>query len=50
MKNPKRCPKCNGTGQIPMPGVASASGNIVTCPVCNGVGYVEKAEANISLS
>jgi DnaJ-class molecular chaperone len=48
MKNPKRCPMCNGTGEIPMSGVAPTSGKMVTCPVCNGVGYVERAEVNFS--
>jgi len=41
MRNPRPCPKCGGSGRIPMPGVAPISGRTIPCPVCGGTGYVE---------
>lgn len=41
MKNPRKCPKCGGTGRIPDPDMPGITGAKKKCPVCEGTGYVE---------
>ena len=40
MHNPRRCPKCNGSGRIPVKGLTPVP-MTKKCDVCNGTGYVE---------
>ncbi len=48
MEHPKKCPTCNGTGQIPILGAAPTIAEMEICPGCKGVGYIERAETKIN--
>lgn len=40
MRDPRRCPKCGGSGRVPDPNMPRITGAKAPCPVCGGTGYV----------